>query len=295
MTTRRFEVTSVCESNCNNSPPQPVEIISLVHIENEIPPPPPLPASISSVNEKNSTRISSKLSYPILTRKSLEPRRCSTIAATISSITKQINKSSSVDIIDKTSTHPNSTNKTNFIIGNETEEVDAYSTVQSNNYDTNSSRITNKFLQELRLKRRELHEKAKNISIDQRIALRRRQNQRTILRAQDIFDVHFESNDDEDNLPLSESNLFTEESQEKIRSDIYNELNRQRKKQFHKYHQHLLLGRALLMLMTSLLAFMSFTLIYVVLDLYNRANYLDIKLPENEFIPMISDKTKAFS
>jgi hypothetical protein len=47
--------------------------------------------------------------------------------------------------------------------------------------------------------------------------------------------------------------------------------------------------------MTSLIAFMSFTLIYVVLDLYDRAHYLDMKLPENEFIPMIYDKTTGFS
>jgi hypothetical protein len=288
MSSHRFEVARVAESNPKNSPAHPSELIPLVHIENEIPPPPPLPASICSKNGKDSNRSPSKLFSTILQRKFLDTRRRATIAAAMTSMGNKIKQSSSANMIhqiDSTSTIPNSINQAKFVIGNEGEESDAYSTIQSNNYDSSSSRA-NKFLQELRSKRRELLEKAKNISIDQRIALRRRE----ILRVQDIFDVHFELNDDENNFSLPESNLFTEESQEKIRNDIYNELNRQREKQCHKYHQHLLLGRLLLVFMTSLLVLMSLTLIYVVIDLYDRANYLDAKLPESEFISMIHDK-----
>jgi hypothetical protein len=286
MSAHRFEVTPVPEPNRNNSQVQPSEIIPLIHIENEIPPPPPLPASISSTNKKDTSRTSSKLFSAILQRKPLDTRRRATVAAALSTVNNQIKKSSSIDILNK----PDSTNRTHLVTGNELEDSDVYSTTQSNNYDTNPLRITNKFLQEIRLKRRELREKSKNISIDQRIALHRRAKQRNILRAQDIFDVHFELNDDENDLPLSQSNFFTEESQEKIRNDIYKELNRQRIKQYHKHHRHLFLGRSLLMFMIALLAFMSLTLIYVVVDLYDRANYLDAKLPENEFIPMIYDK-----
>jgi hypothetical protein len=36
---------------------------------------------------------------------------------------------------------------------------------------------------------------------------------------------------------------------------------------------------------------MSITLIYVVIDLYNRANDLDIKLVDDEFLPVIYDNT----
>ena len=176
---------------------------------------------------------------------------------------------------------------------NDVDESDPYLTIQSNSYDTTVTRPTNKFLQELRSKRRELMEKSQNVSIDQRIALHRRQNQRPILRAQDIFAVHFELNDENDDPPLNQDHLFTEEAQEKIRNEIFAELNRQRKRQYHKEHRHLLLARALLMFMTSLFAFMSITLIYVVLDLYERAHYLATKLPDNEFVSIINDKMRS--
>jgi hypothetical protein len=301
MAARRFEVTFVPEPIRNDSSSQPSEIIPLVHIENEIPPPPPLlPASLSSAKEKNNpNRLSSRLFSSILQRKSLDTRRRATLAAAVASFSNQIKRRSlavgAVCENESTSTPPRSSSQTNFPIDTENDEADVYSTTQSNNYNTNPLRITNTFLQELRLKRRELHEKSKNIAIDLRIDRHRQQNQRRILRAQDIFDVHFHLNDDDDNddnLLLSETNMFTEESQEKIRNEIYNELNRQQKKQNLKHHRHLLLGRALLMLMTSVLAFMSITLIYVVIDLYNRADSLDAKLPENEFISMTHDKTK---
>lgn len=275
MSSRRFEVTRVPEPTRSNPPIQQSEIIPLVHIENEIPPPPPLPISISSTNNEKS----SKFLNIFLQRKIFDTRRRATIAAAVASAGQQFKRSSSVDII--------TTNefKVTSIDENEVEDSDVYSTTQSNNYDTTSSRTANKFLQELRLKRREIREKAKNFSIDQRIA----SNRRKIIRAQDIFAVHFELNEDETDIPLDDPNLFTEESQEKIRNDIFTELNRQRKKQHHKHYRHLLLGRALLMIMTSLFLFMSLTLIYVVTDLYNRATNLDAKLPENEFISMAHD------
>ncbi|CAF1542679.1 unnamed protein product, partial [Rotaria sordida] len=53
--------------------------------------------------------------------------------------------------------------------------------------------------------------------------------------------------------------------------------------------------RSLLIFMTSLLALMSLILIYAVLDLYNRANHSDAKIPENKFVPMIYDKTTDLS
>jgi hypothetical protein len=294
MAARRFEVTYVPDPIRNDSSSQPSEIIPLVHIENEIsplppPPPPLLPASLSLAKEKtNPNRLSSRLFSAILQRRSLDTRRRATLAAAVASFSNQIKRRSlAVETVyenESTSTPPS---QANFPIDTENDEADVYSTTQSNNYNTNPLRLTNTFLQELRLKRRELHEKSKNIAIEVRIDRHRRQ----ILRAQDIFDVHFHLNDDDDdNLLLSEQNMFTEESQEKIRNEIYNELNRQQKKQNRKHHRHLLLGRSLLMLMTSVLAFMSITLIYVVIDLYHRANSLDAKLPENEFISMIYDK-----
>jgi hypothetical protein len=294
MPTRRFEVTPVPEPNRNNPSGQQPEIIPLVHIENEIPPPPPLPTSIISTNGKNSNRSPTKLFSSMLPRKSFDTRRRATMAAAMASAGNQLRKSSSADMIHKTEPTLILPNQTNTINENEGDESDVYSTTQSNNYDTNSSRVPNKFLQELRLKRRELLGKAKNISIDQRIAIHHRANQRSVVRAQDIFDVHFEAVDDEDNIPIKDINLFTEESQAKIRNDIYHELDRQRTKLYHKHHRHLLLGRSLLAFMTLLLTLMSFTLIYVVIDLYDRAKHLDAKLPENEFIPMTYDKPPKF-
>jgi hypothetical protein len=288
MSTHRFEVTRVSEPNLNNPPDQPSEITPFVSIEHEIPPPPPpLPASMISTNAKNSNRIRSKTLSSMLLRKSLDPRRRASTAAAMASTGNQLRKISSADVICK---QDPVVILSNPVKENEIDESDVYSTTQSNNNDTNHSRIPNKFLQELRSKRRELLGKAKNISIDQRIDFYRRENQRSLMRAQDIFDVHFESVDEEDNIPFKDMNIFTEESQEKIRKDIYNVLDNQRKKQYHKRHRHLLLGRSLLIFMTLLLTLMSFTLICVMIDVYDRAKHLDVKLPENEFIPMIFDK-----
>jgi len=137
--------------------------------------------------------------------------------------------------------------------------------------------------------------KSRNLNIDQRIELNRFQHGRVIKRAQDIFDVHFELNDDDDdnnNNNNMQYHLFNEDTQEKIRNNIFYELDRQRMRQFHKQHRQLILGRALLMFITSLLMFMGITLIYFVIHLYDRANYLDTKLDDNEFISMIYDENE---
>ncbi|CAF4228743.1 unnamed protein product [Rotaria socialis] len=117
-----------------------------------------------------------------------------------------------------------------------------------------------------------------------RIALNRCQRNQNRLRAQDIFDVHFELDDDRD------SQFLNEDLQEKIRSNIFNELDRQRMKKYYKEHRQLIFGRTLLMVFTSLIVFMSTTLVYVVIDLYDRAKYLDLNFPDNKFISMIYDQ-----
>ena len=230
------------------------EQIPLIHFEHEIPPPPPpLPASMA--------------------KKLFDVRRRATIAAAMN---QPVKKSRSMGII-----HSNGTSH----LSHDDSDVDS-----SQSSDGLPVRTTNKFLEEIRLKRQELIAKAKNISIDQRIAFHRRQRTRNPC-AKDLFNIHFEIDDDEENISTKESHLFTEESQEKIRGDIFKELDRQRRKQYHKYHRHLLLGRALLVGITLLLIFMSLTLIYVVFDLYDRANFLDTKLPENQFVSILSDKS----
>lgn len=73
--------------------------------------------------------------------------------------------------------------------------------------------------------------------------------------------------------------VFNEDTQEKIRNNIFDELDRQQMKQFHKtQHRQLVFGRALLMFITSILIFMGVTLVYVVIDLYDRATNLRIKI-----------------
>jgi hypothetical protein len=261
MTTRRFEITPVF---------QPSEIVPLINIKNDIPAPPPLPTSLTLTNEK--TKSSPRLFHNLLHR-----------VKTSSTSTDLPRKA---DTLSLPTFHAHST--ANFNVNKETEEADSvHSTIHSNTFDTNSLHITNKFLHELRLKRRELHEKARNLSIDERIALNRVRYSRDLTRAQDIFDVHFVLNDDENS--SMQCNIFNEDAQEKIRNNIFHELDRQRRKQFHRQHRQLVLGRALLMLITSLFAFMSITLIYVVIDLYNRANYFDTKLGDKEFLSMIYD------
>ena len=292
MATHRFEVTRVPEvSDEHNSPP---ELIPLMRIENEVPQAPPLPTTIQTANEKSTTtRLNS-----FLKRRSLDPRRRATIAAAFASLGNQIRRSTSAETIhDKnaTSTQALPSSQTTCSLPKANEDYDVYSTTQSNNYDSNPPSITNKFLQELRSKRRELREKSKNISIDLRIDFNRRLHQRPVLRAQDIFAVHFQSHDDDDDHYLfAEPNIFTEESQEKIRNDIYQELNRQQIKQYRKQNRHLLVGRSLLVLMTAVLIIMGLSLICVVVDTYERAKYPDAKFPEKDFIPMIFARTTNF-
>ena len=184
---------------------------------------------------------------------------------------------------------PHSTSLTNLSHGGD--KVDStYSTTHSNMFDTTTLPITNKFLHELRSKCRELHEKSKHLSIDQRIALNRRPREPTILRAQDIFDVHFAPDDTES--PSYE--VFNEDTQDRIRANIFHELDRQRMRQYQKQHRQQLVGRALLMLVICLLTFMSVTLIYAVIDLHHRIDCFERKLPEKEFKPMIDDEIADF-
>jgi hypothetical protein len=273
MTTHRFQVTPVNGFNRDKISSQPAEMIPLINIENNIPsPPPPPPPTLSLVNEtkKPPTRFANNIFHRLKT------------------------SSSSTDLMKKNETssppinHSHST--VNLTVNKDIEESDScYSTIHT--LDSNSLRSTNKFLHELRLKRRELHEKGRHLSIDQRIALNRFKHKPGMRRAQDIFDVHFASNDDDNvNMP---HDMFTEITQEQIRNNIFNELDRQRLKQIHKQTRHLVVGRALLMFVTSLLLFMSITLVYAVMELYNRANDLDITLGDNEFISMVYDTTDA--
>jgi hypothetical protein len=262
MTTRRFEVKSANELNRNKILSQPSEMLPLINTANNIPTPPPLPTSFASINETNkkSARIFNNVLHRVKT------------SSSTTDMTRKVD-SSSLPVF-----HSQSTTSLTAI-----GDVEGG---HSNTFDTNSHRSANKFLHELLLKRRELHVKAKNLPIDQRIALNRSQHDRDRLRAQDIFAVHFELNDT-DNI---QTDFFNEDVQENIRNKIFHELDRQRKKEYHKQHRQLVLGRALLMFITSLLIFMSLTLIYVVINLYNRAQYLDTKLADNEFLPMISDE-----
>ena len=134
MTSPRFQITPVND----NIESQLAEIIPLINIENSSPP----PATITPINETNKTSIRS-----------------------ISNLLHRSKLNSSGTKIDPSvisDSHSNSC--ANLTV----EENDScYSSVHSHSHDG----LANKFLQELRLKRRELRDKAKNISIDQRIAL----------------------------------------------------------------------------------------------------------------------------
>lgn len=275
MATNRFQVTLVSEKPLEIKSMHPSEMIPLINVEPAAAPSPPpsIPATFTSVNEitKSSNRLLSTL------------------------LQRWKSNSSSIEAIPTADlspiSMPHSVSNINLPVNSETEKPDLYySTTHSNIFDTNSLRFTNKFLHELRTKRRELHEKAKNLPIDQRIALNRQTNDREIIRAQDIFAVHFET-DDNDN---ASSYTFTQDAQEKIRNNIFNELDRQRMKKYHKQHRQLILGRALLIFITSLLVFMAITLIYVVIDLFDRAKSVDSSLPEADFVSITYDKTVDF-
>ncbi|CAM4917833.1 unnamed protein product [Rotaria socialis] len=263
----RFEVTSVDELNRDKIKCQPSEKLPLINITDEIPQLPSSVPSFTTINERNQPS-------PSLFNRFLEDIKKT---ASLAILNQNLNP------VSLPIAHYNST--TNGNLNSKVEEPDSnYSTIQSNVYDTNSLRLTNKFLYELRLKRRELRAKTHDLSIEQRIALNRCQRNQNRLRAQDIFDVHFELDDDRD------SQFLNEDLQEKIRSNIFNELDRQRMKKYYKEHRQLIFGRTLLMVFTSLIVFMSTTLVYVVIDLYDRAKYLDLNFPDNKFISMIYDQ-----
>lgn len=291
MAANRFKVTSVPEPTRKNPTTERPEKIPLIHVESEILSPTSVSTYISPSNGKTKNRSSSRIYNKILQRRSSDIRRRATIAAATDPDNNEFKKSSSADAIsqaDSKSRVSLTTSLTDAPIGSKVEESDTYSTVHSNYYDTNQKSITNKFLQEIRLKRREIREKAKNISIDQRIAFNRRENQRKILHVRDIFDVHFEPNDEDYNAPIVEPTIFTEEYQEKVRNDIYNELNRQRKKQHDRQYRQLILGRALLMVMIALLTYMSILLIFYMSNTLSRLTSLITNITDNQFVPMNS-------
>lgn len=267
-TTNRFEVTLVNDFNRDKISSQPSEMIPLINIENDIPSPPKLPSSFTLVNETNKPPIRIVNNF----------------------IQRLKTSSSSRNFMQKNETSINhSHSSTNLTVNKDSDEADSCnSTIHS--LDANSLHLNNKFLHELRLKRRELHEKGRHLSIDQRIALNRFKYDRHIKPAQDIFDVNFASNDD-DNNPNMQYDIFNEHAQEQIRKNIFNELDRQRFKQLHKQHRQLVLGRALLMFVTSIILFMSITLIYVVIEFYHRANDLNLMSVDDEFVPVIYDDT----
>lgn len=267
MTTRRFEVTPVRDFNKEKTNCQPSEIIPLINITKDAPSPPPLPSTFTTINEmdKHSNRSMNNLMQRLK------------------------NTTSAADLVQSNGTSLPAklpTGSVNLTVNREIEEVDScYSTIHT--MDASTFSADNQFLQELRSKRRELREKGRHLSIDQRIAMNRFQYDRNIIRAQDIFDVHFASNED-GNANMHED-LFNENTQEQIRNNIFKELDRQRIKQFHKQYRQLILGRALLIFITSVILFMSITLIYVVTDLYDRANYVDANFQDNQFVPIVFD------
>lgn len=266
MTTHRFKVTSVKEFDRDKLTSPPSELLPLMNVPNDIPTTP----SLTSVNE--TIRPPTKLFNSV--------------------IEKLKSSSSTLDFMRRSDSSSlpvrNANSVTNLAIGAESEGGDScYSTVHSNALDTNSLRLPNKFLQELRSKRREIREKGKNMPIDERIAQNRCQNDQEILRAQDIFDIHFELNENE-NLP---ANVFNENSQAEIRNKIFHELDRQRRRQFHKQRRQQVLARAFLMFITSILLFMGITLVYVVVNLYDRIGDIEKTFLNIDFISMINDKT----
>lgn len=272
MTSNRFRIIPVNESKHDNQiPKQLSESIPLISIDKDPPQAPPISSSLTLINEK--TKSSPRL---------------------INSFLQRLKTSSSTnDFKSKTDSSSLPINQTNSnvnlnINNKEVDDAESYNSTLHTT-DTNSFRLTDKFLHEIRLKRRELHEKSQNVPIDQRIALNRFQYQQELIRAQDIFDVHFVLDDDMKN--NAQGGLFDKDNQQRIRTRIFNELDRQRMKQYHKQRRQLVLGRALLMFITSVLLFMSITLVYVVVDLYDRANSFDSTMNNEEFISMIYDST----
>ena len=268
MTSNRFRIIPVNElKQQQQTSKQLSESIPLINIEKDPPQAPPISSSLTLINEKSKST----------------PRL-------INSFIQRLKTSSSTyDFKDKTDTSSLSINQNLHVNNNkEVDDAESYNSTL-HTMDANTLHLNDKFLQEIRVKRRELHEKGGNISIDQRIALNRFRYREKMLRAQDIFDIHFEL--DDETKTNNQTDKFNEDDQQRIRTRIFNELDRQRIKQFHKQRRQLVLGRALLMFFTSVLLFMSITLIYVVADLYDRANSLDSTMNDEEFISMIFDKS----
>lgn len=270
MTSNRFRIIPVNESKDNNQiPKQLSESIPLISINKDPPQAPPISSSLTLINEK--TRSSPRLINTFLQRWKIS--------------------SSTNDFKQKTdsSSLPINSNANLNVNNKETDDAESYNSTL-HTMDTNTLHLNDEFLQEIRVKRRELHEKSQNVPIDQRIAFNRFRYQQDLIRAQDIFDVHFALDDDMKN--NVQGSPFDEDSQQRIRTHIFNELDRQRMKQFHKQRRQLVLGRALLMFITSVILFMSITLIYVVIDLYDRARSFDSTMNEEEYISMIFDQIR---
>lgn len=272
MTSNRFRIIPVNEfKQQQQTSKQLSESIPLINIENDPPQAPPISSSLTLINEKSKST----------------PRL-------INSFIQRLKTSSSTyDFKDKTDTsslpiNQSDSNQNLHVNNKEGDDVESYNSTL-HTMDTNTLHLNDKFLHEIRVKRRELHEKGGNISIDQRIALNRFRYQENILRAQDIFDIHFEL--DDETKTNNQTDKFNEDDQQRIRTRIFNELDRQRIKQFHKQRRQLVLGRALFMFFTSVLLFMSITLIYVAADLYDRANSLDLTMNDEEFVSMVFDKS----
>lgn len=271
---KRFEVTPVNEINRDKKPVHPSEIIPLINVSNEIPSSHSSHPLFTTINETTQPSTYLYNRFLIELKKHLSP------TAIIQ------------NLIPPSQSSIHSNNNANENLNNKIDETDSnYSTIQSTVNDTNSLRVTDKFLYELRLKRRELNEKTKGLPIEQRIALNRYQNYPRRMRAQDIFDIHFElEDDDKDN-----NQFLNQDLQETIRNNIFDELDHQRFKKYYKQYRQLIFGRILLMIFTCVFLFMSITLVYVVGDLYDRAKYLDLNLPDNKFLPMSYDKTEISS
>ncbi|CAF1129773.1 unnamed protein product [Didymodactylos carnosus] len=322
----RFEILPVSEITEQSSITMPID--TSVDIVNENPilsPPPPAPLLPPSIPSSSSLRTRRTLNLSTyLKKKSLyNSRKFSTVASfdlpdlktyypvDEPLLHKPLLCLNSLSVVDSKETNNVVDTKQSLpsddtdLLSMSATEYDPYATTHSSQTQDDTCKITNKFLNELRRKGRELRERRNNMPIDQRI-LQHKSHQ---LRAQDIFDVHFGIDDygtkevtwgwnidpsDEYNQQIKTPHiydynlnnivkvplLYDEKVQQQIKADIYDELNRQRNKTLYKQHRHIFVGRVLFILVSSFFGFMAFTLIYVVSSLYNRADYA--KLPDNE-------------
>ncbi|CAF4479825.1 unnamed protein product, partial [Didymodactylos carnosus] len=234
-----FEITPVNEITAQ--PSTTVTINTTVDIVNEIPshPPPPLapPLPPSSLRTK---RLSANFGTFLKKKTFYNRRRCSAANDTnvldsklsmplseSSLLKKSLQRSNSLSILDSKETNDiidgkKSTADDDFGVNYPSTsglEYDPYSTTHSSQTQGGNSKTTNKFLNELRRKGRELREKRKDMSIEQRIL----QHKTHHLRAQDIFDVHFGVDDYDNNHVTWGWNICSsDEDDEQIIADVNN-------------------------------------------------------------------------